>query len=774
MEKNQKLGRTKKFATVHTKVCFRERRTPIGKKGLRKNKKSKKKAKNDREAKILEILPNCPIRAGRLLINSTLPALDEEPQKTPKTAKTDKTKTTKNTPQKLQLNLKMRQRIESHKTLLEVSSNSVGQLLVVFTLKSKKLKKYKKGLEPRIVFPNISVSTCCIIKLKGFIKLYGVSCLHCFQLEDEVLIELIGRRAIKSSDYTRTAFFVKHDSDASSAVLKIEKLLRSVLGRLESSSQYSEEKIVSRVKNLLKKRYLRGCFLAEVSPSDQFLEIRKKFIIEESGAYEEVDGGKEGEGGRQKGKNLKEREVGGRKLLDPCFSLQPLPSVDMMFLDLQMDFHVEFEKYIARMKDSYSFEKLNFEIREQIPEDEDSEEWSKSILSETGYSSVSFFSHQIGQNKFRMKYLELDIPATPDHSKSPKGHKKASNSAKKLLKTQKLTKRAKNAKVEKSEIEAFLIGYQGIYMDSLGDGINTQSQTFSKFNQFLDAEFFNEDLSVTATLIQERSDQLFLFLGNTSHGSSGSCLIDETGKLLGMNFGYYNDDVEIENESCDEGYEPSQRAPEGKFCDQKKDEFAFDMEVEEEVKNRNLIKNRNLAVSFSHDVVKRFVLTEIQGKKLEKDLLSGQLGEATGGGPVTFKSFMNLKEMRNDALKKKNRRLSESSGGISAQSDGVGVRRCKTIIEVDSPYLRDGEMDRMGVGSEKPGKEDLSEFVSPPVSEGGVRRGRKERQFLRGLESLKEKEAHKNGKKLGESRRRFRKPGVGRRVDVFTKKRIRK
>lgn len=117
--------------------------------------------------------------------------------------------------------------------------------------------------------------------------------------------------------------------------------------------------------------------------------------------------------------------------------------------------------------------------------------------------------------------------------------------------------------------------------------------------------------------MKEASPQIINYFGNTAHGSSGGIILDEDLNIIGINFGFFNDEVDPEiSQTGIKRAEPMDHSED--FVDQEEDIFMFDVEVPEEESNRNVYKNRNIAVSFSHPVIKKFLKRWAVDKEIAK------------------------------------------------------------------------------------------------------------------------------------------------------------
>ena len=92
-----------------------------------------------------------------------------------------------------------------------------------------------------------------------------------------------------------------------------------------------------------------------------------------------------------------------------------------------------------------------------------------------------------------------------------------------------------------------ILAIHGIYMDNLTAGCSSKRTSFySKLLEFQDIDFLNENLSIGGVIVKEANDQILNYLGNTVHGSSGGLIIDQDLNILGINFGFFNDEVDTQ------------------------------------------------------------------------------------------------------------------------------------------------------------------------------------------------------------------------------------
>ena len=491
---------------------------------------SEKKRKGKKQSNTLEILPNYPIRNGQICISNYLPKLTS--QKHPSEA----------TKKQLKLNQTFQKFVKKSKEKIEKIVDSVGQLVVLFVLKQEKLRRYKAPLAARVILPNGTVTTASLVKLKKRKNaVFGLGCLHSFQIDDVDCVELLGRKKICSSDYERLAYFVKHSEDVSGVVSKIEKIVRNFLERGEGENLV--EFVKEKFEILMRERYCLGSFLREVKPHHRILEIRKNYLKE----------------------NKKYKE----KFLDPCFSLQPTPSIDLVTLEISPKFIEDYFQFLEEKSRAKLFAQTAQDIKRK--QEEEGSDKSAIIEEHSKMLTETFFTKKFTKQKINKKFLTYSLP----------------------------TKKSTTTKI-KTNTKTLLLGFQGVYLDTVAEGMAESSRGYDQFSNLLDAELFHEHLSITGTVIKENNPQLIVYIGNTSYGSSGSCILDKNCNILGINFGYfYDNEDDMEENSVIEKME--------KFRDSQNDIFYFDIEVKEKLENREVEKNRNLAVNLKHEVFRSWV-----------------------------------------------------------------------------------------------------------------------------------------------------------------------
>lgn len=537
--------KTKKF--TRTRICLKE-----------KSFKTKKEA--------LELLPNCPIRFGRLSLNSHLPQQQKSLQK-------------KKAYKKLTANSAMIDFLSINAAKLESSFHSIGQLVTIFVLKQSKASKYKKKLSAELVLPQFNYSSNFLFELVSGPKkalLIG-GCLHSLQNRSPELLQLIKseKKNIKSTDYDFFTIFTKGELDISTAANKVHKILLQKLRRVKRN-KYEPSQLKELFMFFMRRRYARDSFLEEIFVKNEFLIKRKNFI-----------------------KKCADSKTG---LLDPKFGLQPLPSVDICFYGVGEGFEPRFRFFLSR---SYYYvnkkeEESWFGKKTQNLEEEE--------ISEASYSNISNCS------------LPTNFTFPPCENSNKFFTKISTQSPEQLFSSIKFLKIDAETFIKNSEVEieqkAVLCGYQGVFMDCLGYGLSKpRCKTFS---HFLDGEVINEDLSLSGCIIKEKNNELLTFFGNTSGGSSGAPLLSSNLDILGVNFGYYTD----YDEEC--GEHDEEQVSLEKFVNNEQDSVFFDLNVPENYKKTIKEKDRNLAVKITHPVVKNFFeealdkLEENSNKNLEK------------------------------------------------------------------------------------------------------------------------------------------------------------
>lgn len=340
---------------------------------------------------------------------------------------------------------------------------------------------------------------------------------------------------------------------------------------------------------------------------------------------------------------LEEDKKSSGKLLDPAFKLQPEPSLDLMFFHPPSAFLKDYSTYVKKRY-------LNRQVNNIIQE----------ISSETEYPQIADEFQDDTQSKMPDDYFNTGKQHDSNESyRSTTRALELSNTitnAYTKVKSKTLQFLAFDPEPEffvESDTAGMLIAFQGIYSDKTTNGISKKrTSVYTKLNAFLDSDFLNANLSVGGVVIKESSQELLNFIGNTAYGSSGGLIVDKSLRILGVNFGYFNDSVE---ESSGNSYYKEQF----RFASDS-DLFMFDVQVDEDSDNRNIVKNRNIAVNIKHHLVQKFRELYLQqlnaklsqsknGKNAEKKRVS--FGELEIGFK-TYQQISKSSEKRNDANSK--------------------------------------------------------------------------------------------------------------------------
>lgn len=284
---------------------------------------SVKKSKG-RKQKVLELLPNYPIRKGRISVDSALPSLDTlTNQKTPNTS--------------FAVNEQIAKQIENLREKFEMVYPSVGQLVTLFVLKPS-LQHRGKGADINLYFPNPLVSTCSLVTINDkFESLFVLGCLHGFMLV------LPKDNPYTTQDYLHYCFFVKNDIDLAETIWKAHELFKYKLSRKDVKDACWNI-VPGLFMDIINSRFQQERpFVTQLEVCQDWLERRKKFIAEKS-VVAPVPNSK----GRAE-----------HPLLDPEFDLQPLPSLDLCTFKFSQNSIVD---YIAFIKSKGA--ESNFEINE--------------------------------------------------------------------------------------------------------------------------------------------------------------------------------------------------------------------------------------------------------------------------------------------------------------------------------------------------------------------------------------------------------------------------
>lgn len=607
---------SRSHSTTHLKrFCMSEKKHANKGDSWRKDKDKKPRINKLKPSKrkLLEILPNFPVRRGRISIDSMLPCQDIFAE--------DSTKS-------LVTNSQVNTFLNLYKENFEMVYPSVGQLVTLLVRKtplpkpktSKKSKPSSKGSKPLsvpidslILCPQIVTGT--LVSINNDIETLSIlSCLHGLTLDPQL-----------SPHYSRLTYFVKSESDVSERVFKtldyvskiyersrdfsIEKVsgpdAQKNLKLLESQLKIDFEKIIS------KRFSYDKIFTCLVEASQEFLEARKSFI--EKASKEPI--------------KTKENGDAFHPLLDPEFELQPIPSVDVCFFDLPKNFLNNYAEFLKENKTESDFEFT-----------EDSVNFASSLS-----RLKDSLSGQLTQSK-SLAFLNIDLKDFQPSQLTLAGDKQRENSE----------SNCSVVSVGENELVTIL-GYQNVKVEpSEAKGLYRKS-----FNEnlkgYLDAEFVNENLSLGFCIVKKTSQTLITFQGNTLDGSSGALLIDKDLKVVGINFGCYYDyqpDLNPQKKAPTKKKKPKQtrslsKTP-SKSPTQSKpsppppdDLLSFDHPIFEPggLTHSSSIKNRNLGIPLTHPLIGEILREREQRRKKEEGFkgFKGRedfrgVGEMYGGG----------------------------------------------------------------------------------------------------------------------------------------------
>ena len=290
--------------TRHTRLCFSEKkRKPADSKG-------------SKQGKTLELLPNFPFRKGRISVDSMLPSKDVMQESKGST---------------FSVKQGMEDFLSKHKPYFEMAFPSFGQLVTLYFLKPEHRKA--KGGKPLML--SSSFSTTCLFTINdNFATLSGISCLHSvtrFDCEDAATM------------YDSISYFVKTEGDISERGAKAAAHLQVQEERRASTKSANE--LGDEWCKLLRKRYSNSIpvFLAQVTVSSQFLQMRKEFI--DNSVIQDIIVS------QKNGANHYEHP-----LIDAEFFLQPTPSLDVILYTMTALQIEDYEVFLKSSNDSTEFE----------------------------------------------------------------------------------------------------------------------------------------------------------------------------------------------------------------------------------------------------------------------------------------------------------------------------------------------------------------------------------------------------------------------------------
>ena len=412
---------------------------------------SEKKAKPSSKPKYLQLLPNFPIKKGRISVNSELPSKHstEASARKEKLVKAD-----------------VSEFIDRYKQHFEMIYPSIGQLVTLFLLKPDSRQKAKK-LDVQDLFLSPNVATCSLVTINGDIATrFGITCLHAIRTQPP------SPAKFSPDDYDKVCYFMKSEVDVGEGIWKTHDYLLPIWGRMDPSQLKNSEMAREFIEFFGKRFAGSSAFVKKVQLCEDLLQKRKEFIIKSS----------------SKPTDISEKGSYDHPLLDPEFGLQPIPSLDLLTFDLPSSFEVEYATFLK-----------STELNEEFVYDENSTVFAAAV---TKLSS--------SKDKKSFAYINIDLSDIRP--------------------------------LEKDNLVA-LVGYQNIKFETLKDEAQDlyRKSLKAKLENFSDAEFMNQNLSLGFCITATISECIFTFKGNTTEGSSGSPILDRDLKLLGINFGCYYD-----------------------------------------------------------------------------------------------------------------------------------------------------------------------------------------------------------------------------------------
>ena len=507
----------------------------------------------------------------------------------------------------------MKKFIEKHSENFGPLSNAIGQLITVFHIKKTTIERYKKPIGSKFYVPPISVCTMSIVNLKGYEDAHiGLTCLHGLQnvaAEFVKSVKFEANKALKVSDYNSTSFFLKYNSDITDIIVKIEKEIQGQVNFLVSKDDeklYEDRYVPDLFLKKLKERYLKETlhFIVECTPNKSFLEIRKRFFDTciESKEYE--------------------------PLVDPKYKLQPIPGIDIAFIDLPNGFLDSYTYFLTVALKNSKINRIasQHHSMSQMPRNEDPDFPRKSVTDDIIETTQTFRDIKSSLQFFSIDLEKIDTP------------------------------------IQKDEKLA-LLGFQGVYFEDVSADLSSTNKDCQSFKNYLDSEFFNPGLSISGCIAKESNRWMLTYVGNTSCGCSGSCLVDKDGAIKAVTFAHYEDNPNEEEKKEEEKLI-------AKFIGKEIDGLVYkdvDLELKESKKVQSMVKNRNLAMCISHDIVKEFLEGWKKEKHRETDFsnfkeklfgIQEQLNKS-------MKKFENESEVK--ALNRASSRLSQGLKGSSGK-----------------------------------------------------------------------------------------------------------
>lgn len=470
-------------------------------------KKSDTRDSRSKSIKRVELFPNFPIKNGRLSTDSMLPSAEF----LKKFAKS----------KRMEINQKASEMVKDQKAMYEMIYPSVGQLVTIYVLKPHRIKELTKAPKiffktpPEVIIPSPNVATCSLLTIEDrFDTLFGLSCLHSVQLV------LSQSAPFPAHEYDQVTLFIKHHWDVQQYLWPIHEDLVGMV-RKWKLEYLTIHKLQSLFAKLLKSRSgEHPMFLSPITISTDFLERRCLFIEDSSKqALKVVSGGQF------------------HPLLDPEFRLQPIPSFDMLTFSFS---HTDLQRYQAFLKDEMATDSEFQFLEDSISFTRSVKMMQADLKANTGAAQNRRFDTEIN---------ELGGDTQLESSQIGKGLE----AAKKNGETQS-TCISVNSKpltfltlsmsvfpsVQRGDLVSIL-GFHSIKNRKIEHDDVYQPAYRKKFKGLVDSEFLNRNLSLGVCEIKSYQPCIFTYKGNTSEGSSGSPILDQDLRVVGINFGCYHD-----------------------------------------------------------------------------------------------------------------------------------------------------------------------------------------------------------------------------------------
>ena len=571
-----------------------------------KRKKKKRKLKK----RVFDVLPNYPIKRGRISMESMLPVIDSPSKDTKKV-----------------LQKEVQDYVLRYKHNFEMIYPSIGQLVCFFMLKSADLTKNKMDQ----ILPSPSVSSCSIVSIDEDIeKVFILSCLHSVRIVDPKII---------SSRYERKCYFVHSEFDIVESANKAFEYVRNSYNRHETLKPLEE--FCEEVVGLLSRRFHADRpFVSPVVACLDFLEMRKDYIIAESKRKAVLSGGEPGSFSHS--------------LIDPEFFLQPVPSVDVLTFDVPKDF---IKKYSMHLKSKGTDSIFEYDEERSV---------SFSASMKVLHSSTS-------SNKF-MSFLNINTRSSrtkpqPEDIVTLLGY----NSIKfeSSLEEKDMYRKSHNLKIHKYIDAEFMnenlsIGFCVVKKVSLNiltfKGNTSEGSSgapiLNENLELIGVNFgcyydYQEDQAIHEKYYSEETEET---KDKKKSKSKRGLTVNITGKK-NQTAGQKLNIAKKRATSIDDGTRKREEARHKTKCLHKDDIYQFDIEIYEPGHNEHseTLKNRNLAIAINHPVIQMWVKKRAVKRK-EKSISIGsdeEYNDPYGGARranVSFKGIANAKQVKKDKV----------------------------------------------------------------------------------------------------------------------------